>query len=173
MDRINRILYHTQYQLYVEKNRVAEADRSFCHHNMAHFMDVARIAMLINLQDKMQIQKDMIYAAAFLHDIGRFVEYEGNGPHDIAGAEIAKELLPQCGFSDRETEIVAEAIMGHRRKQDMDQEIGTLREHTDAPWEKLGTLLKHADKMSRNCRWCPAKEACNWSSEEKNRAIEW
>lgn len=173
MDRINQILNQKQYQVYLEKNKMAEADRSFCHHNIEHFLNVARLAMLINLQENMQINKDYIYATAFLHDIGRFVEYEGSRPHDIVSAEIAEELLPQCGFSQKETEMIAKTIAGHRKHDRSGEKTEHQTEHEVQNITILRELLKRADRLSRNCQWCEARELCNWTEEQKNHTIDW
>ena len=51
MDRINRILEHPIFKECVKKNEMAEAKRSFCHHDIEHLCAVARIAMLLNLEE--------------------------------------------------------------------------------------------------------------------------
>ena len=52
MERVNRILEHDGYQECLRKNETAEKDRRFCRHDMAHFLDVARIAWILNLQEE-------------------------------------------------------------------------------------------------------------------------
>ena len=51
MKRVNKILENSTYQEYIRKNKAAEVDRIFCCHNMEHFLDVARIAQMINLEE--------------------------------------------------------------------------------------------------------------------------
>ena len=39
---------------------------------MEHFLDVARLMYIYNLEDQAGFSKEMIYAAGLLHDIGRY-----------------------------------------------------------------------------------------------------
>ena len=50
-ERINRILTHPSYIEYVSQNAEKEQDRVFCHHDMGHFLDVARLAEILNLTE--------------------------------------------------------------------------------------------------------------------------
>ncbi len=156
MDRINRILEHPEFINCVKQNEMAEADRCFCHHGMEHLCAVARIAMLLNREEKAELPKDIVYGAAFLHDCGRFLQYNEGIPHDKAGAEFAARILPECGYTIEETELITEAITSHRGSAE------NIREST------LADILYRADKMSRNCRFCKAYEECNWPKEIKN-----
>ena len=52
---------------------------------MSHLLDVARIAYIRNLEKGYGFRKDVIYAAAVLHDIGKALQYEEKVPHEIAG----------------------------------------------------------------------------------------
>ena len=59
---------------------------------MSHLLDVARIAYIRNLEKGYGFRKDVIYAAAVLHDIGKALQYEEKVPHEIAGERIAGEI---------------------------------------------------------------------------------
>ena len=89
MKRIHKIqnhpIFREQYQLLVE----AEKDRIFCRHTMEHFLDVARLMYIYDLEDGAGIDKEIIYAAALLHDIGRYEQIRIGTPHHIAGAKLA------------------------------------------------------------------------------------
>ena len=61
-----------------------EASREFCRHDVTHFLDVARLAWIENLERGLGVSKEEIYAAALLHDIGRHLQYEKGIPHDEA-----------------------------------------------------------------------------------------
>lgn len=160
MDRVNRILEDKQYQLYVEKNEAAEDKRIFCRHNMAHFLDVARIAMLMNVERTLGIGEEIIYAAALLHDIGRFAEYADGTPHEEASAKLAPEILQRCGFTDEEEALICQAIASHR-------------DRTVAGESSLSGILYLADKASRACHSCKARTLCKWSEEKKNMIIKY
>lgn len=158
MERINRILSHPVYREAVHKNMEAERERRYCHHDMAHFLDVARIAMLLNLKEGLAISEELIYAAALVHDIGRYRQYEDGIPHELAGADLAPGILRECGFLDKETSVILKAVRNHRNAG-----IAGARD--------LSGLLYRADKLSRACFACSVQEECGWSSEKKNLEI--
>ena len=159
MDRINRILQHPIFKECIRQNEMAEADRCFCHHDIEHLCAVARIAMLLNLEEDLGLSKDMVYGAALLHDSGRYKQYLDGIPHDEAGAEIAGRILPECGYDEKETVCITGAIASHRGTS------GKTREGV------LADVLYRADKMSRNCRFCNMYGECNWDKEKKDRAF--
>lgn len=155
MDRVNRILENDVFREHLKKNKEAEEKRIFCRHDMTHFLDVARIGMILNLRENQQIPEDLLYAAALLHDIGRHEQYEKGTPHEKASAETAPFILRDCGFTEEETEEIVQAILWHRS-------TGT------AEAVGLAGILYRADKASRACFACEARDACNWSEEKKN-----
>ncbi len=157
MERVNRILQHPLYQECYEKLELCEKERIFCRHQMTHLLDVARIAYIQNLEQGLGIEKDVIYAAAILHDIGKAKQYEERIPHEIAGVKIAEQILMDLQFSEEEQEQILSAIRNHRRAAD--------GEHV------LDKLLYTSDKLSRTCFACPASDECNWSEEKKNRGV--
>lgn len=79
-----------------------EADRRFCRHGMQHLIDTARLAYLFALESSADLPKDVIYAAALLHDIGRAEQYRNGTPHDVAGCAAAEPILAECGFAEEE-----------------------------------------------------------------------
>ena len=91
MDRVNRIWRHPVY--HYKKIQELESERIFCRHTPEHFLDVARLMYIYALEEHLELPKELIYAAALLHDIGRAQQYQYNIPHDIAGVEIAREIL--------------------------------------------------------------------------------
>lgn len=155
MERVNRILENKKYKEYLQKNKAAEEDRIFCCHAMEHFLDVARIAYILNLEEALQIAKELIYATALLHDIGRHVQYEDRTPHERASAELAEDILQECGFEAGEQKEILRAIRKHR-----DAKIATER--------SLAGIIYRADKLSRACFACSAEKLCDWKAEKKN-----
>lgn len=158
MDRIDQILKNDIFQLNLGKNRAAEADRCFCRHDMVHFLDVARIARVMNAEEGYGLELEMIYAAAILHDIGKHRQYLEGSPHEIASGEIAPDILRQCGFSEEETLEIRDAILAHRDRTVMDE-------------KNLRGILYRADKASRACYACDAEKDCNWKNDKKNLKI--
>lgn len=159
-DRINRILNHDYYNENVKLNEKAEAGREYCHHDMSHFLDVARIAQILNLEEAQHVELEWIYAAALLHDIGRHVQYENGTPHEAASAELAEPILADCGFDVKEAEEILNAIKNHRTA-------------SQSAAEGLSGLLYRADKLSRSCFACKVQERCNWKNDKKNMFLIW
>ncbi len=164
MERVNRIWFHPFYQECLRKIRAHEAEREFCRHTPEHFLDVARLTYILALEaDCLPSQpleraavRERVYAAGLLHDIGRWRQYEEGIPHEQASAEAAEGILSDCSFSGEEQEAVLSLIRNHRTKQE-----GT----------SLEALFYRADKLSRSCFSCPAREKCDWSEEKKNLEI--
>ena len=69
MKRIDQILSHPVFREQFALLQEAEKDRIFCRHTMEHFLDVARLMYIYNLEDQAGFSKEMIYAAGLLHDI--------------------------------------------------------------------------------------------------------
>lgn len=157
MERINRIISHPDYQEAILKNQEAETDRLFCKHGIDHFLDVARIAYIMALEEHSPFSKNTIYATALLHDIGRFMEYGGVMPHDKASAKIAEKILKECGYDEEERTLIENAILNHRKK-------------TSKP-TSLDALIHRADKISRDCFACGQRTNCKWSDDKKNLYI--
>ena len=107
MERIQKILNHPLYQEQFKLLQDAEKDREFCRHTMEHFVDVARLMYIYTLEEKTNVSKDLIYAAALLHDIGRYEQISLGTPHHISGARIADEIMTFCDFSKEEVIHVA------------------------------------------------------------------
>ncbi len=158
-ERYNLILKHPAYQEYLKRNEAEERNRSFCRHDLPHFLDVARIAYIINLEQSLNYSKELIYAIALLHDIGRWKQYTENLPHDIASAELAEPILIECGYQESERKQILEAILSHRR-------VGRTR-------NSLNEIIYEADKTSRACYCCKASAECNWTEEKKNDFIKY
>lgn len=160
MERINKILNHDLFLHHLHENETAEAQRCFCRHNMVHFLDVARIGMILNLEEKLGLDREWIYAAALLHDMGKHIQYEKGIPHELASGEIAPEILKECGFDDKETHVITEAILRHRDSSIADE-------------NNLNGILYRADKASRACFACDAEKACSWKDGKKNLQIKY
>ena len=119
MKRINYILNDPDFLNYLNKNQEAEVDRIYCHHDIAHFLDVSRIAYIISLEEKLNIDKVILYAMGLLHDIGRWMEYENGIDHAIASKKLAEGILHKCEFSEIEIKEILTAIGDHREKGDI------------------------------------------------------
>ena len=160
MERVNGILKDPLYRTCLSKIALFERDRIFCGHDMAHFLDVARLAYIFNLEENLGIEKEEIYTAALLHDVGRFVQYEDGTPHQLASLPFAKELMERYGYEEEEKARILRAIENHRNR--------AIREE-----KSLTGIIYRADKMSRSCFGCKSEKECDWSPEKKNLRIEY
>lgn len=160
MDRYQKILSNITYIKHMNKINELEKDRKFCRHGSNHFLDVCRIAMLINVDEAYGIDKDIIYAAALLHDIGRDAEYLDGVSHEIASADISKGILLESGFKAEEIENIIKAILNHRNKSIKDE-------------KSLSGLIYRADKLSRPCYLCDSYNECNKAYEKRNDTLIW
>lgn len=161
MEKVQKLYRHPLYQECLEKNKKAEETRIFCKHGMEHLMDVARIAYILSVDGAYAISKEIIYAAALLHDIGKWKQYEDGTPHEKASADLAEQILEASGFSEEDQAQVLDAILKHRKKGKQKEE------------NPLAELLYDADKLSRVCYACEVRELCDWSEEKKNHNIVW
>lgn len=158
MERVNQILEHELFAKCYKKIEKWEKKREFCRHNMEHFMAVARIAYIFNMEENLNIEKELIYAAALLHDIGRFKQYEDKTPHEKASLKYAPKILEDCGFSKEEIETISEVIGEHRNK-------------AIAQEQSFRGIFYRADKASRPCFACKSEAECKWKKEKKNLKI--
>jgi uncharacterized protein len=158
LDRSNLILKNDIFLKAYKSIRVAEENRKFCNHDIEHLLSVARIMYIRDSQIKeIKTNKDIIYALALLHDIGRAKQYEMKMDHNIAGGIMAKSILLDCKFDDAETELISDAIINHN--------------NPDAKGY-LAKLLQYADHLSRNCFLCEVRDKCNWDEDQKSKGIE-
>ena len=155
MERANRILNHPDFLRLTEEIRVWEKERRFCGHGKGHLLDTARLAWILSEEEGKGLSRELVYAAALLHDIGRGAQYENGTPHEQAGAVLCMPILADCGFTEAEQEQIQYAIASHRDK-------------VAAEKEPLADILYRADKGSRACYFCEVQAECKWSDEKKN-----
>ncbi len=160
MKRVNLIYSHPLYQKKYTVLQEAEKERLFCNHTLEHFIDVARLMYIYSLENGYELPKEIIYATALMHDIGRIDQIQKQIPHEKAGALLCDEILPQCGFDENETAMIKEAIMHHRGNDDESDML-------------LSEALYWADKKSRKCFECNMRRECNWEIDRMNLDIEY
>ncbi len=144
----NRILKNERYLKIVEHIKELESDRIFCRHDIEHFLDVARIAAMMDNDHNTGISRDLIYSAALLHDIGRAKQYETGIAHEAAGIPIAEEILHECGAKESDIGLITDAIREHGNEAVKNE-------------NNLRGLLYRADKASRKCFSCDAAGSCH------------
>jgi len=149
LPRINDLLDRPEFQQYLDKTADLEKERAYCRHDFEHVLGVARISYAYLLeQGENSLSKEVVYAAALLHDIGRWVEYQTGEDHAQASARLAEPVLRSCNFADGEIEVILQAIREHRG-------------HQVEALSLLGRALALADDWARDCRNCRVREACH------------
>ena len=113
MKRVDSILKDPVYVEYINHNMAAAKDDPFCKHDLAHSVDVARIAYILILEHQ-DLNFFIKYAgitgrklprnrirAGLLHDIGKWRSMR-RGCHAAYGARLARDLLTRAGFDEIE-----------------------------------------------------------------------
>ena len=156
MKRINKIIHHPLFVNQMDRLTDLESERIFCRHDLQHLLDVARLMWIEVLEYQILLDREVVYATALLHDIGRVNQIEQGIPHDQASAELAARILPEAGFTPVEADTIIRAICAHRTNESADT---------------LSQVLYRADKFSRTCWCCGATNQCKWADEKKNEGI--
>lgn len=157
MKNTDIVLNHKLFNKKIKKIEDDEKTRVFCKHDFSHLMDVARICYIINLEENLNIDKDLIYVTALLHDLGRADEVDIGINHSILSQEIAQEILKDLDFNDESKQRIIKAIKHHRTNEEND--------------DRFIEIFYKADKLSRMCFRCPARSICNWPEEKKNKTV--
>lgn len=158
MKIVTALLHHPDFVAAVDTIERNEVSRRFCRHGLTHLLDVARITWILCLENQRSFDKEVVYLAALLHDLGRCRD---NANHDAVSVTLAAQLLPACGASEECCRLVTEAISMHRQKNAA----------IDLSSASLGELLAYADKQSRACFRCAAAEDCYWDAQLKNNTV--
>lgn len=158
MKRADKILKNKKFRGYLQKTAEYEKDRIYCLHDIQHSFDTARIAYIKSLEAGAGLDKEIIYAAALIHDIGRCKQYEDKTPHDEASVMLGREILEECEFAPDEIDLILTAVSEHRSVEER---------------SPLGALLCEADNKSRMCMLCGARETCKWEKDDMNMEVQY
>lgn len=158
MERVNQILRHPAFRRTLGEIDRLEADRAFCGHGLDHLLSVARLMLIFAREEGLDLPRELIYAAALLHDIGRGAQYTDGTPHEDAAMDLVLPILADCGFGLGEAAPIVYAILDHRKGENP---------------ADLSRLLYQADKLSRPCFACPAEGQCDWPRERKNLTLKY
>jgi exopolyphosphatase/guanosine-5'-triphosphate,3'-diphosphate pyrophosphatase len=133
------------------RDSVLEFARS-CHHDEVHALQVASLALEIfaavattfNLGEK---ERQMLEAAALLHDVGYFISYSGHHKHTYHLVRHA-DLF---GFTPREREIIAHVARYHRKSlpKKKHEMFARLTSPDQLLVKRLGGILRLADGLDR------------------------
>ena len=149
---------HALFRENLARNVDSERERIFCKHDITHLLNVARVAQLLNIEQALGLDRELIYAAALLHDITKWKQQQQGVPHHISALAPAAEILAACGFNDSECDDISDAIYHHREGS------------SDKP---LARVIYTADKRSRTCFLCLARGECKKSDSAKLDFLEY
>jgi len=96
------------------KQKYDEAD--LLQHNWEHIIrNIYRSEKIAETEENVDLET--LYAATMLHDIGVTIgEYKN---HEENSRKVAKEELPNCGFSDEETKKIVEVLEAFAGKKEI------------------------------------------------------
>jgi exopolyphosphatase/guanosine-5'-triphosphate,3'-diphosphate pyrophosphatase len=133
------------------RNGVLEFARS-CHHDEGHALHVARLALAIFDELAFMFsfgkkERQLLEAAALVHDVGYFISYDGHHKHSyhlIRHADL-------FGFTPREREIIAQIARYHRKALPKKKHEGFARltSQDQLLVRRLGGVLRLADGLDR------------------------
>lgn len=120
---------------YVENNVFPQYENNDKAHGIIHIQEVIRRSFALNETLKLNLDKNMVYAIAACHDLGKFINHE---IHEKIAADIfINDLNMKRFFSDDERTIIKEAIEDHRSSKE------------DEPRSDYGKLISSADRNTR------------------------
>jgi len=118
-------------------------------------------ALASRLGEGMEYDDDVLFAAAWMHDVGVFLGHRPPDPKELAGwdhvpytiAQVRK-LLPPWGFPQAKVDAVAEVIQTHQPKDEPLRIEAILLRDADI-LEQLGAvgLLRAVAKIGRDSRF--------------------
>jgi uncharacterized protein len=112
---------------------------------------------------------DVVYAAAWLHDLGVFIRHRPENPDELAGwdnvayaMKLAPSVLHQVGFPAEKVVAVVEAIRTHQPHLAPSSLEGTILRDADI-LEQLGAIgiLRIVAKIGRDTRYPTFTDAAN------------
>ena len=81
---------------------------------ITHFKRVYDLTNFLAKSQEYQIDDDVIFASAYLHDIGAFSPYQQEGKdHSEISAQNAEKILKEIEFPLKKISLVSDVIKGH------------------------------------------------------------
>ncbi len=98
------------------KGRILDFARKLNHPawGFSHLQRVHDMALRLAKEEGTPIDEEVIFAAAFLHDVGALEPYKKMGvEHAVRSAEFCEEVLQPMGFPEEKVAITRDVILGH------------------------------------------------------------
>lgn len=120
---------------YIENNIFPKYEPNDKAHGIVHILEVIRRSFALNETLKLNLDKNMIYAIASCHDLGKYINSD---IHEKIAAEtfISDENMKNF-FNNEQRNIIKEAIEDHRSSKE------------DIPRTIYGKLISSADRNTR------------------------
>jgi uncharacterized protein len=118
-------------------------------------------ALAVRVGEGLRFDDDVLFAAAWLHDLGVFHGHRPEDPEELArwdnvayAANRAPDVLAKAGFPETQTEAVIRAIRAHQPSAEPDTVEGVILRDADI-LEQLGAMavLRTACKVGRDTRF--------------------
>jgi ribonuclease Y len=131
---------------------------SYSQNILSHSIEVAQLTGLMAAE--LGLDADVAKRAGLLHDIGKAVSHEVEGPHALSGAEIIKRL--------GESDMVVNAVASHHNDVPAISPLGALISAADAisasrpgaRAESMTTYLKRIEDLEKLALAFPGVEKC-------------
>ncbi len=78
-----------------------------------HGVRVFMFAEAIGRHTHVKFDREVVYLAAVMHDLGLLAQFNGTGSFEVEGAGVARRFLVDRGFAERRADLVHEAIALH------------------------------------------------------------
>ena len=102
------------------RRRYSEAGRE--HHNFTHVMrDLYR--SLVIAREESSVDYGILIPAVLLHDIGFCTQKHIKVGHDVAGAELAMQILPPLGYASPTIQAISHCIRAHKGLAELPQSL--------------------------------------------------
>lgn len=120
---------------YISDNIFPQYGKNDKGHGLLHILEVIRRSFALNQNLNLGLDKNMIYAIAACHDIGKYINSDVH--EKIAADSFYKDENMKNFFNDEQRIIIKEAIEDHRSSK---------KGH---PRTKYGELISSADRNTR------------------------
>ena len=120
---------------YIKENIFPQYEKNDKGHGILHILEVIRRSFALNQNLNLELDKNMIYAIASCHDLGKYIDSDIH--EKIAAGIFIKDNNMKQFFDDEQRITIKEAIEDHRSSK------------KDHPRTKYGELISSADRNTR------------------------
>ena len=126
---------NSELKKYIADNIFPQYCKNDKGHGLLHILEVIRRSFALNQNLNLGLDKNMIYAIASFHDLGKYINSDIH--EKIAADTFIKDENMKRFFNDKQRTTIKEAIEDHRSSK------------KDYPRTKYGELISSADRNTR------------------------